>query len=155
MLDRYIQWSILYLQEYEYNYIALLQLSLESIRKYRVRANIYHHPSVSPLTASPAPSTSLSSPSLLALGTGLITGLARLIELRIVGLLDTLICPILPCRCIGILDVGYELVTVGEDAAELMQEVELAGTGMDIGMDRRGVPGPGVRGCEKEFMSLK
>jgi len=92
---------------------------------------------VKPPTASPAPSTSLSSPSpRLARGTGLKTGLARPIEDRIVGLDETLICPMLPFLAIGMLEVEYELLIVGEDVAELT-----ADTGTAIGIDRRGAPG--------------
>lgn len=45
-------------------------------------------------------------------------------------------CPRLPFLAAGILHVGYELLTVGEDVAELIVD-----TGTDVGMDSRGVPG--------------
>lgn len=65
------------------------------------------YPRVNPPTASPAPSTSRSSPSpRLVRGTGLITGLARLMDDLMVGLDETLICPIVPFLCVGILEVG-------------------------------------------------
>ena len=95
------------------------------------------HPRVKPPTASPAPSTSFSSPSIrLVRGTGLNTGLARPIDGRIVGLAETLICPILPFLATGILDVGYEPLTVGEEVAELTADI-----GTPVGIDSRGVPG--------------
>jgi hypothetical protein len=52
-----------------------------------------------------------------------------------VGLDETLICPILPFLVLGILEVGYVLLIVGEDVAELTVD-----TGAVTGIDRRGVP---------------
>jgi hypothetical protein len=63
------------------------------------------------------------------------TGLARPIEDRIVGLDETAICGILPFLVPGMLEVGYVQI-VGEDVAELTVD-----TGVAIGIDRRGVPG--------------
>ena len=64
-----------------------------------------------------------------------------------VGLDETLICPILPFLATGIL-VGYELLIVGEDVAELT-----ADTGTAVGIDSRGVPG--VRGWRDPWASRK
>ena len=52
------------------------------------------------------------------------------------GLDETLICPMLPFLAIGMLEVEYELLIVGEDVAELT-----ADTGTAIGIDKRGAPG--------------
>jgi hypothetical protein len=76
------------------------------------------------------------------------TGLARPIEERMVGLEETLICPIPLFLGIGMLEVEYELLIVGEDVAELTLD-----TGTAVGIERRGVPG--LRECRDPCASRK
>lgn len=54
----------------------------------------------------------------------------------------------LPFRGIGIPDVAYELLIVGDDVAELTVDM-----GIPVGIDKRGVPG--VRGCKDGWASRK
>ncbi len=88
------------------------------------------HPRLRPPTASPAPSTSLSSPSNLRVrGTGLIIGLDKPIDARNVGL-DVMF-----------IERGYDPDIVGEDVAELTVDpgIEI-GIAMGILLLPRGEP---------------
>jgi hypothetical protein len=86
-------------------------------------------PRFKPPTASPAPSTSLSSPSSRLRSSGLKTGLAKPPAGRRIGLDDILVF-VYRVDLPFVKEDEKELLTVGEDATELAAEF-----GIDIGME--------------------